>query len=67
MKPSTPKTVNDEPGVPEPGARVPPAIEVLPTAPVPASVPPVFTVTPLDDASELLTTRVPPLIVVAPV
>ena len=52
--------------MPEPGAKVPPAIEVLPTEPMPASVPPGFTVTPLDDASELLTTRVPPLIVVAP-
>ena len=67
MKPSTPFTVSDDPGVPEPGASVPPAIAVLPTLPVPASVPPAFTVIPLDDAIELLTTSVPPLIVVAPV
>ena len=33
-------TVIDEPGVPEPGAKVPPVINVLPTVPVPPSVPP---------------------------
>jgi hypothetical protein len=66
VKPSAPIIVIDEPGVPDPGASVPPATEVWATKPVPASVPPVFTVTPLDDTIELLTTRVPPLIVVAP-
>jgi hypothetical protein len=48
-----------------PGASVPPALTVmLATFPVPASVPPAFTVAAL--AMLPVTERVPPLIVVAP-
>ncbi len=50
-----------------PGASVPPAIAVLPTVPLPASVPPAFTVVSADNAVEPLTTSMPPLTVVAPV
>jgi hypothetical protein len=61
-----PFTVIDEPGVPLPGANTPPLIVVMPTEPVPFSVPPAFTVVIDEDAIEPLTVSVPPLIVVAP-
>ena len=50
-----------------PGASVPPAMAVLPTVPLPASVPPAFTVVSADVAVEPSTISVPPLTVVAPV
>ena len=55
------------PGVPSgPGAKVPPPlIVVAPTVPVPASVPPLFTVT-AELAIEPFTNSVPAVIVVAP-
>ena len=46
---------------------MPPATRVLPTVPMPASVPPVLTVVSDDDAIEPLTTNVPLLTLVAPV
>ena len=56
------------PGVPEPGANMPPLLMVVaPTVPVPASRAPALTVTPLDDAMSPFTTSVPALTVVAPV
>jgi len=56
------------PGVPLPGAKMPPlAIVVLPTVPMPVSAPPAFTVVRLDDAMEPSTCRKPPLTIVVPV
>ena len=53
--------------VPAPGANVPPLPTVTAgTVPVPASVPPEFTVTPLEPAMDPLTVRVPLLMLVAP-
>ena len=49
-----------------PGASVPPLTVVLPTVPLPPSVPPAFTVT-AELAMEPLTDSVPPLITVGPV
>ena len=50
-----------------PGARMPPVMAVLPTVPLPASVPPAFTVVSDDNAVEPSTIRLPALTVVAPV
>jgi hypothetical protein len=51
-----------------PGASAPPLmIVVLPTVPVPPSVAPLFTVTPLDAAMLPFTASVPPFTSVAPV
>ncbi len=51
-----------------PGATVPPlATEVVGTVPVPPSVPPLATATPLEDAIEPFTDSVPALTLVAPV
>jgi hypothetical protein len=56
------------PGTPAPGAKVPPLLTcVLPTVPVPPSVPPLFTLVRLDDAIEPFTSSVPPLTLVVPV
>jgi hypothetical protein len=60
-----PFTVIDDPGVPEPGAKVPPAMLVLPIEPVPVSAP-LLTRTKLDGEIAPLTTSVPPLTEVAP-
>jgi hypothetical protein len=49
-----------------PGESVPPLMIVLPSVPVPPSLPPAFTVT-VELAIEPFTIRVPPSIVVAPV
>src|SRR5215471_8398998 len=49
-----------------PGESVPPLMIVLPSVPVPPSLPPAFTVT-VESAIEPFTIRVPPSIVVAPV
>ena len=57
----------DESGAPLPGAKMPPlAMVVLPTAPVPVSFAPRFTVVG-DDAIEPSTSRMPALTTVAPV
>ena len=62
-----PVTVIEEPGVAEPGWKVPPlAMLVLPTVPVPVSAP-LLTVVNDDDAIEPFTSALPPSIVVAPV
>ena len=53
--------------MPLPGASVPPLITVDGNVPVPPIVPPVLTVSPLEDAIEPLTKSVPALTVVAPV
>jgi hypothetical protein len=50
-----------------PGDSVPPLIVVLPTMPLPPSVPPAFTVVIEDDAIEPFTDKVPPLTMVRPV
>ena len=51
-----------------PGANMPPLVTcVLPTLPVPASVPPPFTLVRLDDAIEPFTIRAPASTVVTPV
>ena len=50
-----------------PGASVPPLMVVLPTMPLPPSVPPALTVSRLDDAIEPFTASVPASTVVAPV
>ena len=52
----------DEPGVPLPGMNVPPlATVVLPTVPLPPSVPPALTVVRLDEAIEPATSSRPAL------
>jgi hypothetical protein len=57
----------EEPGVPSPGASVPPLLMLtLPTLPVPASTAPVLTPTGLDTASEPVTLSVPASTVVVP-
>mgnify|MGYP001547933739 CR=1 FL=1 len=66
LKPSVPLTAIGEPGVPEPGANVPPEMDVLPTVPVPASVPPAFTATPLAEVTSPFTLSVPPLTLIGP-
>ena len=56
------------PATPEPGAKMPPLlICVAPTVPVPASVPPLFTLVRLDAAIEPFTKSVPASTVVVPV
>ncbi len=52
-----------------PGATVPPlaTLTIPPTVPVPPKVPVLLTLTALPEAVELLTSSVPPLIVVVPV
>ena len=50
-----------------PGASVPPLIVVEGSVPVPPTVAPAFTVTPLDEAIEPFTISPPALTVVAPV
>jgi hypothetical protein len=53
----------DDPGVPLPGAKMPPLLTVVvPTVPVPARVPPLFTVT-VELAIVPVTFRVPMLTV----
>jgi hypothetical protein len=54
------------PGVPDPGAKVPPAlIVVAPTVPVPASTAPLPTLT-AELVIDPVTSSVPPLMVVGP-
>src|SRR5271154_6510129 len=63
-----PATVIDEPGVPLPGANVPPpAIVLLPTMPVPVSTPSALTMVITDGAIEPSTCNTPLLTVVVPV
>ena len=50
-----------------PGDNVPPLIRVLPTMPLPPSVPPALTVVRLEDTIDPLTLSSPPLTVVGPV
>ena len=50
-----------------PGDSVPPLMVVLPTVPVPPSVPPAFTVVVGEAAIEPFTSSVPPLTMVLPV
>src|SRR5215469_11329024 len=56
-----PATVIVEPGVPLPGAKMPPLLTSrLPTVPVPISMAPALTVVRLDDAIEPSTSSTPP-------
>ncbi len=64
MKLRLPLTVNTP--IELPGASAPPDIAVLPTVPLPPSVPPAFTVVSDEVAVEPLTESVPALTVVAP-
>jgi hypothetical protein len=60
--------VMEDPAVPLPGANKPPLLTiVLPTVPLPVSMAPLPTVVRLDEAIEPMTTRAPPVMLVAPV
>jgi hypothetical protein len=63
-----PATVIAVPGMPAPGAKMPPLLmSVFPTVPMPPSAPPIFTRVRLELVIEPLTIRVPPLTSVVPV